>query len=379
MPPYRAPVRDAILGILVAAGLSGCLSAESWEAVRVLEDIEAGPGPSALKQITPVPMRREVAFVIDGRRTVADLYTPGAPAGGRLVLVPGFTPAGKNDRRVVALADSLGRARFRVLVPDMPGSRDLRVSAADARVIADAVRYFAAGGDAEGEGGGPLGIAAISYAVGPAILAGLTDDAGDDVDFVFALGGYHDTTAVITFMTTGGYRDRPETTWQFAAPYPTSKWIFLAGNSEAVESPADRALLETIAERRRADPAAPVDDLAARLGPEGRDLLALMTNRDPDRVASLIDRLSVSVQRRIAALSLAPRDLRPLEGRLILVHGRADRMIPYTESRALAAAAGGAELFLVEDFSHIEPATVGWLGRLTLIDAMQALLSRRRD
>jgi hypothetical protein len=375
MPPLRARVRIAILGILVAVGVSGCLSAESWEAVRVLEDIEAGHGPSALKRETPAPVRREVAFAIDGRRHVADIYTPEQPVGARLILVPGFTPAGKDDSRVVALANSLGRARFRVLVPNIPGSRDLRVSTADARAIADGVLYMAALEGADGDR--PLGIAAISYAVGPAILAGLTDDAGDEVDFILALGGYHDTTAVITFMTTGGYRDG--TTWQFAAPYPTSKWIFLAGNAEAVESPADRALLETIAERRRVDPDAPIDDLAVRLGPEGRALLDLMTNRDPDRVAVLIDRLSGPVRQRIAALSLAPLDLTSLAGRLILIHGRADRMIPYTESRALAAAAGAAKLFLVGDFSHIEPSTVGWLGRLTLIDAMQALLQRRKD
>ena len=103
-----------------------------------------------------------------------------------------------------------------------------------------------------------------------------------------------------------------------------------------------------------------------------------MVNRDPDRVATLIGHLPAPVRREIDALSLAPLDLGPLAGRLILIHGRADRMIPYTESRALAAAAGDAELFLVEDFSHIEPATVGWRGRLTLIDAMQALLHRRR-
>ena len=382
MPPLRARVRDALLMILVATGLSGCLSAESWEAVRVLEDIEAGPGPSALKRTTPAPDRREVSYTIDGRRHVGDLYTPGQPAGGRLILIPGFTAAGKDDPRVIALADSLGRARFRVLVPDIPGSRDLRVRAADARVIADAVRYFAAAGAAGDDR--PLGIAAISYAVGPAIMASLLDGVGDKVDFVLALGGYHDTTAVITFMTTGGYRDRPAAAgqrareWQFAAPYPASKWIFLAGNAEALDAPTDRAVLRALAERRAADPDAPIDDLVPRLGPPGRALLDLMVNRDPDRVAALIGRLPAPVRREIDALSLAPLDLGPLAGKLILIHGRADRMIPYTESRALAAAAGDAELFLVEGFSHIEPATVGWRGRLTLIDAMQALLHRRR-
>src|SRR3546814_10583098 len=105
---------------------SDLVSAESWEAARLLEDIDAAGAPTALKQQTPEPARSTERYSIDGRAHVADFYHPRQGHGGALLLVPGFTPAGKNDQRVVALARSLARARFLVMVPDVPGSRALR-------------------------------------------------------------------------------------------------------------------------------------------------------------------------------------------------------------------------------------------------------------
>ncbi|MCP4327636.1 MAG: RNA methyltransferase [Alphaproteobacteria bacterium] len=364
-----------VVGVSLILTLTGCLSSESREAVRVLRDIEAGPGPSDLKAATPSPTRRTIFFDIDGRRTPADVYDPGQAVGAELVLIPGFTRAGKDDPRVIDLAMSLARARFAVLVPDVPGSRDLRVSRRDSRVVADAVLYLARGEQTAV----PLGVAAISYAVGPAVLAALMPEAGDAIDFVVGVGAYYDTADIITFMTTGGYRESASADWRFGDPYPASKWIFLAGNAEALENPSDRALLRRIADRRTADPAAPIGDLESGLGPDGRALLDLLLNTDPDRAAALIAELPANVSREISSLSLAPLDLTPLAGKLILIHGLEDRMIPYTESRALAAAVGEVELFLVEDFSHIDPRPVGWFGQLTLIDAMQAVLARRTN
>ena len=79
----------------------------------------------------------------------------------------------------------------------------------------------------------------------------------------------------------------------------------------------------------------------------------------------------------IQALSLKGRDLSPLAGKLILIHGRADRMIPYTESMALAAAVDGSQLFLVDGFSHVDPDGIPLSGQRMLARAMRTLLARR--
>jgi pimeloyl-ACP methyl ester carboxylesterase len=76
-------------------------------------------------------------------------------------------------------------------------------------------------------------------------------------------------------------------------------------------------------------------------------------------------------------LSLKNRELDRLTGRLVLIHGREDTMIPFTESMDLADAVPKTELFLIDGFSHIDPSTVGAVGKIQLVRAVQAILERR--
>ncbi len=113
------------------------------------------------------------------------------------MLVPGVVPEGKDDPRLVALAQTLARARFAVLVPDIASLRAQKVGPEDARAIAAAITWLASCGTPS------VGVMAISYAVGPAILAALGPQAAPRVRFLVAIGGYYDLTAVVTFFTTG--------------------------------------------------------------------------------------------------------------------------------------------------------------------------------
>jgi pimeloyl-ACP methyl ester carboxylesterase len=251
----------------------------------------------------------------------------------------------------------------------------MRVRLEDSRGIADAVVHLAQTDLLEGHEG--VGVVAISYAAGLAILATMESDARASVRFLVAIGGYYDTTALATFVTTGRFRQSPVDRWQARNPHPAAKWLFLASNIDLLDDASDRGILLAIAERRFDDRDAQVDNLAARLGPGGRSLFEFLENSEPERVEDLLGKLPNGVQARLRRLSLRNYDLSHLAGRLILIHGRADAMIPYTESVALAAAVPGSQLFLIDGFSHVDPTGVGLLGRLQLIDAVQAFLERR--
>lgn len=361
---------------LIALTVTACVSAESWEATRVLRDIDAGGRPSDLKAMTPAPTRSTIVYGIDARTGLADLYEPNQPIGAGLILVPGFTPDGKDDPRLVHLALSLSRARFLVLVPDLQGSREMRVRLEDARSIADAARYLVA--SEQLPPGREVGIVAISYAVGLAILATMEPEAKDKIGFIVGVGGYFDIASVVTFITTGRYREPGAADWRTARPDPLAKWIFLASNTDVLAHPYDRWALTAIARRRVRDPGAPVGDLAAGLSPEGRALFDLLANTEAARVPELTGKLPAPVRRHMERLSPASYDLSHLAGRLILIHGREDTLIPYSESQSLAAAVPGSELFLIDGFSHIDPSHVGLTARLQLIDAIQAVLERRQ-
>ncbi len=366
----------ALAALLVLTG--GC--ARGIEAIRVLQDIAAGTGPSVLKNDTPAPRRDAIAYRIDDRDYLADLYLPGGdePAKAALVLVPGVAPAGRDDPRLVAFASTLARARFAVLVPDMPNLKAQRITRADISHIGDAVRYLA--DRPMPAGPRPLGIAAISYAVGPALMAALEARPPGRVNFVLGIGGYHDSRQVITFFTTGYFRERDDAPWRHATPNVFGKWVFVLSNAHRIEDSHDRALLRAMARRKLARRGAPIADLAGALGPEGKAVHALVVNQSPERVPALVALLPAKVRREIEALDPSRRDLRALETRLILVHGRDDSIVPYTESARLAAAVpkGKARLYLVDNLMHADIKAPGLWDAITLWRAVLDLL-RERD
>ena len=367
--------------LAVVAALSLVLSACSLprviEAARVLGDIVAGEEPSSLKDRTPTPERVPVAYRVDGRAYDGDLYLPGDRTEGAIVLVPGVSRAGKDDRRLVAFANTLARARFAVLVPDMQGLKALKVRATDVREIAHAIAYFADSSAAAGHD--RIGLVAVSYAVGPAILAALEPDVRDRMGFVVGIGGYWDLEAVVTYFTTGHYRERPDRPWRRAQPNAYGKWVFVLSNVEQLESAADRAILDRMARLKFDDPDAGIAKLAARLGPEGRSVYALLDNTDPERVPALLAALPAGIKAEFAALNLKGRDFSRLSARLILIHGRDDTIIPYTESVALAAALPKeqAELYLVDSLAHVDLGPTGLIDTFTLWRAVYRLLEQR--
>lgn len=293
------------------------------------------------------------------------------------MLVPGAAERGKDDPRLIAFATSLARARFVVLVPDIESLRRLTIGPEDTGRIADALRHLGGRGDIPKPGA--LGLVAISYAAGPAILAALAPDLRARVRFVLAVGGYYDMTAAVTFFTTGRFREGPQAPWRHKTPNAYGKWVFLRANAGRLEDARDRWLLDAMARRKLADLDAPLDDLAARLGPEGRSVHALLANRDSEAVPALIADLPATLRSDMAALDLSHAELSRLAAELILLHGRNDGIIPYTESQALAAAVAPnrVTLCLVGNLSHVELGPGGLPDALRLLAATYRLLALR--
>lgn len=364
-----------LVAMLLALNLVACSPVRAIEAADLVGAIAAGSGESRLRRGTPEPSRMPVAYRVEDRRREGDLYQPAEKASAAIVLVPGAAREGKDDPRLVALAVALARSRFVVLVPDLEAARALEIGAADAVEIADAVRHL---GQRRAPAEASVGLVAISYAVGPAILAALAPEAGRHVRFIVGVGGYYDAVAAITFITTGQYRLAPGAPWLFRRPNEYGKWIFARGNADRLDDPADRRLLFEIAERKLDDPAADVSALAAQLGPEGDSVYRLLINTDPERTSELIDKLPTFLRREIEALDLRRHDLSVLDARLILLHGRDDAIIPYTESVALAhATAGRASLYVVDSLTHVDLAPSGLGDSLLLWQAAYLLLQER--
>jgi hypothetical protein len=367
----------APLALACALALAACSPPRALEAAKMLGDIAGGTGPSALKRGTPAPVRTTIAGAEDDQ-PLGDLYWPGEAAAAALVLVPGAVQQGRDDPRVVAFATTFARARFAVLVPEIPNLRTQHLSPEDAAPIGAAIRYL---GNCvvPADRVGAVGVAAISYAAGPALIAALAPANRDLVGYLTAIGGYYDVEAVVTFFTTGYFRESPEAPWRHREPNAYGKWVFVRANAARLSSAADRPALAEIATRKLDDLDADIADLRARLGPEGRAVMALLDNADPERVPALIARLPAPIRADLEALDLKRRDLSQLRFELILVHGQDDPIIPSTESQALAAAAPAdrVSLFVINRLTHINLSPGGLLDSVGLWRALYLLLSLR--
>lgn len=364
MKKYNLLERIVILGYrtlllgLVALALSACSPSRSFESLGLLGDLASGDLPESYS-------RQAVAFDGQAGPRQGDLYGPLAtqPRAAMMVL-PGASPQGRDDPRVVAFAAQWAEAGFLVLVPEIANLRQLQVSASDSQAMADSLRYLAQRIGPER----PLGAFGLSYAVGPLMIALLQPDLAQRVDFVVTMGGYYSSQAVSTYVTTGAYRAPGQQRWRRQEPDGFGAWIFAYSNAARLENPQDSWRLRRIAEIKLEDRSADVAALRNELGPEGQSVLAFLENRDPDAVPSLEAQLPDEIQAEMQALDLTAYDLSGPGPQIFLVHGKEDEVIPYTESLALAEAVNRdsdqerAELYLLDAFRHAD------LGRTTVGD-----------
>lgn len=233
---------------------------------------------------------------------------PGSRRDVPLVLVHGFTPEGKDDPRVREAAALMARAGFDVAVPAIPGLTRGRLRPEDTEPVVATLAARRA----------PAVVLGVSVGAGPALLAAADPRVRDRVRAAVSLGGYASALEVLRFWLTGAYafgeaRGR-------VVHDPEQVRMFVRANADLLD-PAARAELEAA---------------------------------DPGRAARFLAAPTPELQRYLDSLS--PLRVAPdIRARLILVHGRGDRAVPYTESLRLAAARRErTTLVLVGVLDHVE-------------------------
>ena len=343
------------------------------DAALALEDIVSGDATSRLKDHTPQPIQKNINYSVDGRQHNADVYLSPQGALAGIVLIPGVVADGKDDHRLVALANTLARLRFAVLIPEIAGLRRFHTRASDVRVMADAFHYLIS--QPALAPGGKAGFAGFSYGVGVVLLAALEPDIREQVHFVLGFGGYHDIRNIITFFTTGYYHDDVTAKLKYRYPHYYLKQVFTHSNADLLLQPKDRKILHDLAE---SEDDSELESELAELAPDARALYNLISNENPERVSELFDKLSANVRQELDGINPARRDLSQLRAQVILLHGRGDSVIPYTESIAIARALSPEQvkLFIIEGYAHtnVKPKRQDLP---QILEAMQLLMAQR--
>jgi pimeloyl-ACP methyl ester carboxylesterase len=283
------------------------------------------------------------------------MYRPATRPGRVPVLfTPGAVQEGADDSRVAPFARTLARAGFTVVVPDLRSFRTLRIEPAHAGELGAALEGLAARRDLAPRG--VAGIVGISYAGGVAMRVAIDPRHAPRVSHVVAVGAFADLDSVVRFLATGRMSHRGRSYEQRPDPY--GAFVFLRTYEAFIPSAADRAALEAMVQRRLRDPRAPLDDLAARLTPDGRLVYDLFERAEAGDVQALLDKLPEPMKRAMADLSPARHDFTPLRARLYLVHDRFDTTIPFTETLALTDRARPhvpVRAILLQSLHHADP------------------------
>jgi fermentation-respiration switch protein FrsA (DUF1100 family) len=328
------------VGIRVGAGVTG---------LRFLVEFLTEGRRPWLSRATAPPTVEPLAGPGGHDGAAPDLWRPGGRRHGPwpgLVLVHGLTPEGRRDTRLTWTADRLARAGFAVAVPELPGLRAQRLRPDDAAAVRDTLVRLAAHPAVRRE---PVTVIAVSVGLGPVALALGEPTLAEQVRVVLVLGGYADARELVRYFTTGAYAFGGS--GGRASVDPALAWGFLAQNLDLVPDARDRSAVGAALHGR-----APPPDT----GPGARAVLALLQNREPARVDLLLDALPAETRGLLDALSPA-RHLSRTRTRLLLVHGKDDPAIPFTESLRLAAAAPDrARLVLVELIGHVEGQAPAW-------------------
>jgi len=254
--------------------------------------------------------------------------------GGRPYLIaPGLHYAGPDDPRLDRFCRILARAGHLVIAPFIP---DYLALTPNARAIADFRRVFAA--RVRWTSDKPI---VFSISFGSLLAFALAADHADDLDGLVIFGGYADFHATLEFCLTGRVASG-----RGATRDPLNQPVVLMNLLAHLEPPCPDPAAVTAAWRRyvertwgrpemkaRARFTQIAEELAPGVADELRELFHVGIGSRPGAVE-----LAMPALGRFDSRALDPSPyLARIRGRVDLVHGTDDDVIPFEQSQALAA------------------------------------------
>ena len=306
------------------------------------------------------PAVRTLTIAAPGRQMAADLYTvrDGRPHAG-LLITHGVLETGKDDPRLVALANELAACGFAVLVPELDGLKSLRLEMEESDDIVAAFRFLLSMDEVDDTRSGLFG---ISFAAGPILKAAADPSIRERVKFVVSFGGYYDTVNLVRYLTTG--RDEYRGHRHVQPPEAYARYVFVKNVLAHMPEGKDRTLLSGLLDaiEREANAGATGSEWEApafspdQLTEGGRAVYELIRNQDPALVQSLMEATEPPVRNYLEGLSL--RTIVPrIKARVLIGHGDTDPLIPSTESLRLADAVpdpGRVHVAILKVVSHVD-------------------------
>ncbi len=274
----------------------------------------------------------------------AQFYMPATVSERAVLVMPGFNSNGLDEARLAALAEDIAASGYPVMALALPDLQQFRLTPAATDVIEDAVAWMAKQPRLTSDG--RVGIIAVSFSGGLAIVAAGRDSIRDQVAYVVSLGGHGNMLRVMKYLATGiaptvdGLSNH--------APHDYGVAVILNTLADRGVVPNDQAapLREAIETYLRASQATVISDAAAApifaqartmaesLPEPSRTYMQYVNERDVKRLGAVLvphlDQAGVNDPALSPELASAPA------ASTFLLHGYDDNIIPPAESVLLA-------------------------------------------
>jgi pimeloyl-ACP methyl ester carboxylesterase len=283
---------------------------------------------------------------------------------------------GMNEPRLVNFARALAASGFFVMTPQVQGIAEYRVEAESADVIGRAAQAFANELDAP-----KVGLLAISFSGGLALMAATNPDYSNSIAWVATIGAYYDLAHVLRFFATGD-AVRPDGSVEHLTAHEYGPLIVLCDRPGDFFSQEDSAKANQAIRLLLSDQGKRSEALTAQLSPAGQEMMQRIYHRQLDGLREAILAEIEKNREQLDAASPAGR-VRFLQMPVLLLHGSDDNVIPPTELLWLQEHVPSEQLLnaLVSPaITHVEVGHKARLSeRLALVHWVAAMLRQARN
>ena len=354
--------RVAFTGLLLCVTLS--LGLIAWpfidahlQAIAVLQLIAGKPVPKIIGDIVAEPITVEdLNYTIESGPVRGRVYLPtNLPHAPALIVLHGVHHLGIDEPRLESFASAMASCGIRVLTPELPDIKDYHVGSNSIKVIGESAQWFA------GKTGGPVGVMALSFSGGLALIAASDPLYAGSFKFVFAVGAQDDMGRVAQYYRTG--RDvRPDGTIEELPAHEYGPLVLEYERVEDFVPPQDVAVIRAVLRAHLYEDKAVEAEAESHLDPRQKAEAHDLMDATSLKTKALLARVEAEHTQEMEGLSPRLR-LKQIKTPVYLLHGEADNIIPSAETLWMASQLSSETLkaMLVSpvishiDFEHSQP------------------------
>ena len=303
-----------------------------------------------LEWFTPTPIKEEVYFSQAQGAGVADLYRPDGPGKRAAVLLfLGVNPAGRDDERVVNLAEGLARSGMVVMVPWSETMTQFRIDPEEVDNLVYAFQYLRSLEYVDPE---RVGMGGFCVGASLATVAAQDFRIREEVAFINFFGGYYDAKdlllAIASRIRFGGDDQKA---WE---PSDQTVRTFRNHLIENVERREERELLTRVFIQGGAASPEELEELSD----VGRAVYGLLSGVSLEEARGLLEQMPDELLESLSYISPSEK-IGELKARMLIMHDAEDANVPSEESRRLADVLkerGDVRYTEFVFFQHMDPA-----------------------